>query len=556
VIVYGDPQYTMSRAEARERVNEYFARASTGEIDAARDLVIALGHLEQGIADMREGGGAQLAAIMRASDLAAEHFISTFFGKGGLPQVLAASRDCAQQGLEGDGELQIKIPEGFAFYSLYPEQYITAAENYISQRERGRTLVVGIRTIGTSLSAVVKAALLARGLPAERITVRPSGHPFARKTDLPGVTTPTAVIVVDEGPGLSGSSMASVAQAFRERGVTDITFFPSHGNKPGAAASGETVRIWNEIPSVVTPIFDGTPESIGFRTLKSATEKLCGTRASEVDDLSAGKWMNELKYSEGIFAVPAFERTKLRMRCENGRPILWKFAGVGPGPKLRSYSSDARARQERLAGGGWCAPVVAVEFGFIATEWIDGENARATDFDERVAAHLAGYIEAAAQPPLSRDETAQAIERLRWIIENNFREAGLEQSYAESILKLAKRSELEGLPAYGDGRVAPHEFIWSNERLVKADVWGHENDHTIVGGQPILWDVAGAVVEWNVTDLPKFLSAFRTIRVTTEQLEFFIPAYLEFRIGVCSMANNFEGVEYYKRAVRYYLGRS
>src|SRR5207248_10773774 len=52
----------------------------------------------------------------------------------------------------------VNAPEGYAFYALYPEQYCVAAERWLADHpdaRSGRTLVVGARSIGTSLSAVV-----------------------------------------------------------------------------------------------------------------------------------------------------------------------------------------------------------------------------------------------------------------------------------------------------------------------------------------------------------------------------------------------------------------
>ena len=44
--------------------------------------------------------------------------------------------------------------------------------------------MLGIRSIGTSLSAIVQARLRAANLNVKRITTRPSGHPFQRTVQL------------------------------------------------------------------------------------------------------------------------------------------------------------------------------------------------------------------------------------------------------------------------------------------------------------------------------------------------------------------------------------
>jgi len=46
----------------------------------------------------------------------------------------------------------------------------------------------GIRSIGTTLSAMAAAAARARGISVERITVRPQGHPLQSQRRIHGRT--------------------------------------------------------------------------------------------------------------------------------------------------------------------------------------------------------------------------------------------------------------------------------------------------------------------------------------------------------------------------------
>src|SRR5205814_7722381 len=89
--------------------------------------------------------------------------------------------------------------------------------------------IVGIRSIGTTLTAVVRAAACARGVDADRITVRPQGDPYNREL---AFSTPelrwvrdragrgAVFLVVDEGPGRSGSSFLTTAEALERVGVS------------------------------------------------------------------------------------------------------------------------------------------------------------------------------------------------------------------------------------------------------------------------------------------------------------------------------------------------
>src|SRR4051794_16275345 len=76
-------------------------------------------------------------------------------------------------GLRLPQQLRLVRPEGYAYYALNPGAY---AQVLGARHERAPGVaVVGIRSIGTSLSAVVRAALERRGVRSERITVRPHG---------------------------------------------------------------------------------------------------------------------------------------------------------------------------------------------------------------------------------------------------------------------------------------------------------------------------------------------------------------------------------------------
>src|SRR5882724_4330375 len=73
--------------------------------------------------------------------------------------------------------VEVSIPEGYAFYALHPRSYAEAAVRFWEDARPRAVVVIGIRSIGTSLSAVVCAALEERGCAVRRYTVRPGGHP-------------------------------------------------------------------------------------------------------------------------------------------------------------------------------------------------------------------------------------------------------------------------------------------------------------------------------------------------------------------------------------------
>jgi hypothetical protein len=108
--------------------------------------------------------------------------------------------------------------------------------------------VIGIRSIGTGLAAVVAAVA---GEGSIVFSVRPQGHPFDRRLSLsPSLETAILngapeIAIVDEGPGLSGSSFGCVADWLEDRGVPpeSIAFFPSHRGTPGPYAMSPSSRM-------------------------------------------------------------------------------------------------------------------------------------------------------------------------------------------------------------------------------------------------------------------------------------------------------------------------
>ncbi len=96
-------------------------------------------------------------------------------------------------------------------------------------------------------------------------------------------------------------------------------------------------------------------------------------------------------------------------------------------------------------------------------------------------------------------------------------------------------------PSYGDGRMAPHEWVQDGAgKLWKLDGVGHEIDHTLIGRQSVLWDIAGAITEWGMDARNRaiFLKSIEGygIDVSLAALEFYRCAYVAFRLGYVSMA--------------------
>src|SRR5207244_9856214 len=93
------------------------------------------------------------------------------------------------------------------------------------------------------------------GCPAERITVRPTGHPYNRITQLTSEQIQwidkqkersAMFLVVDEGPGRSGSSFLSVGEALIDAGVpaAQLTLIGSHEPDLNLLCADDAARRW------------------------------------------------------------------------------------------------------------------------------------------------------------------------------------------------------------------------------------------------------------------------------------------------------------------------
>ncbi|MGZ4845604.1 MAG: hypothetical protein ACXVJ1_12730, partial [Candidatus Angelobacter sp.] len=94
-----------------------------------------------------------------------------------------------------------------------------------------------------------------------------------------------------------------------------------------------------------------------------------------------------------------------------------------------------------------------------------------------------------------------------------------------------------------DGRMQPHEWLLSKEgSLLKTDSGSHGDDHFFPGPTDIAWDLAGAIVEWQMNEeqTTEFLDRYRRASGddASVRIDGFIKAYAVFRLAYCLMAAN------------------
>jgi hypothetical protein len=433
-------------AELRRRLARVHERSDG---DARRreavDALVVAGEVEAAIAD---ADLPDRAPIERITDILAE------IALGRSVALELAIAEAARVHLP-ERSLVMSTPEGFAYYALHPEAYAAAMSQLGVVDD---VLVVGIRSIGTALGAIARAALSARGARARRVTVRPGGLPYDRRLATVVAPPPTAtVVIVDEGPGLSGSTFLATAEAFVRAGVLRerIVLVCSHPPDFGALRAPDAVRRWG-----------------GFRTLVAGTR----VHLPPGRDVSGGAW-RDVHYASSAAWPAAFVSAERLKVLEHGR--LCKYEGMG----LRAAA--ARDRGAALASEGLAPPIRDEGDGWASYPW-DGNPLQSRDLDDAILAHIARYCaRRAALFGEHGDATAEFLPALR---KNAVALVGLED-VPELVIER---------PTIIDGRMPPHEWLRTARGILKADAMSHGDDHFFPGPTDIAWDLAGVIVEWGL----------------------------------------------------------
>jgi hypothetical protein len=403
-------------------------------------------------------------------------------------------------------EIVLRRPEGYAYYGLDPADYARVAARHARSGERA--LVLGVRSIGTSLSAVFGAALTLAGARVERITVRPGGHPFRRELCLTAAQLQAIerarggeYFVVDEGPGLSGSTFLAVAEALLCSGVPAdrIVLCPSHECDPEKLVAEQASSRWRRFRKLVA-----TP-----------SRALLGG-----DELSAGAWRERVFASEREWpaSFARYERRKFLLGGE-----LHKFEGLPP------YDAGPLARSEVLAQAGFAPEVRRAAPGYLRFAWCAGRPAALVDRAQAVPM-IASYIAFRARELRALQSDTSALAEMTRV--NAAEVLGIELTPETLPLEL---------PVIADGRLLPHEWLVTpGGAWVKVDGVDHGDDHLYPGPVDVAWDLAGAAVEWRLDadGTQALLDRFRYAsgHDASGRLAAYERAYLCFRLGVTAMA--------------------
>jgi hypothetical protein len=506
LLVFRETKTQVSTQELVQELSEKVA-AGLGSRQAVMDALIRAGELECAFSDANASGTKIVTAL---TDHLAALLVS--------PNSEAFSR--IQEAKDRIRDLLLpetvvtSPPEGFAYYALHPTDFADSAIRFV---RASKIAVIGIRSIGTTLSAVVSAALNAQGYFATRTTVRPTGHPYNRQTrfsdeQLQSIRADDMrsghFVVVDEGPGLSGSSFLSVGEALIAQGIGPdrITLIGTRDPDPDKLYASNGRDRWSRFRHVtISPQFyGGMPQ---------------GT------SLSGGAWRELFLGSERAWPPCWPQMERLKFLSSDGKSVL-KFDGLG------RFGERVRERANCICSAGLGPQVEDVGDGVSAYRFICGRPLTRSDLSVSLIERIARYCAVRAiEFKVSVSSQAAIAEMVR---HNLGQELNLDW-YPEPEIFASPVSIVT------DGRMQPEEWIATTEgEVLKVDAGTHGDDHFLPGPIDIAWDLAGAIVEWDLLRDAQHMLVAEYYRLTgddpTKRLPAFVIAYNVFRLAYCKMA--------------------
>jgi hypothetical protein len=494
MLVYGDHSDTVDARLWLEQIREQLAQARRlSGLARHSKLVGALveaGRLEQGLADAERADGEVKLFTYELARCVVRSWDSDFSQAGELPAVPS---------IAVAGAVELRVPEGFAFYAVYPQAYAAGARKL---RLSGPPRVIGIRSIGTTLGAVVAAALQA----PPPLTVRPFGDPFARQVELPAelVERGAHYLIVDEGPGLSGSSFGAVADALEAQGVPPerIAFLPSHGGDLGPRASEAHRARWRTAQRVAAEFEPG----------------FLADAFGPLEPFSSGGPWERLKY----------------LGHSGSSTVLLKFAGLG------AIGERKREMARALHMAGLSPEPLGLVHGFLVEQWRG--DARRLAPDDKPVREIGHYIGTRAQLFPAEAGDGATIENLLVMCRRNLSLA-LGEEAARKIERWNAAALSRGLQrARTDNKLDREEWLrLADGHLLKTDAVDHHCGHDLIGCQDMAWDVAGAIVEFaldadGARQLVEATEQASRRRLNPALLEFYSVAYCCFRLGQAKLA--------------------
>lgn len=502
------------------------------ETGSVLDALVRAGEIETGLEDADAGSPAALRLAAVVDDLAA-------LACGGVPvQGCSLLQSLKEAQLEVPDAIQCSHPEGFSYYGLNPLDFADLAARIRTGLAR-KVAVIGIRSVGSTLGAVVAAQLRALGTSAERITVRPGGEPYGRKTEFTPrqqdwlrarLAEPCDFVVVDEGPGFSGSTFLSVAQALGQCGVpaSRIVLMGSRPFPLRTAGTGQAEE-WKRFRSCTIDYASHTPAEAGR-------------------SLGDGAWREVLYPSRSLWPACWVEQERIKHLSIDGK-TFFKFEGLG------RFGDLAREQAAQLAKAGFSPRSSGSEQGYAGYEFVRGRPLNRNDLKQSLLSRIADYctFRLVNFPARSPD-----LAMLSAMARNN-----LEVEFGKELRDFPLEIPLQR-PVYPDCRMLPYEWLVTEEsRVLKTDAVGHAEGHQLPGPADIAWDLAGTIIEWDLAPAAAefFLEEYRRRSgdPAGKRLRLYLLLYAVLRMSQCRMASvsmaRGRETKYLRRQYEWYLAR-
>lgn len=408
----------------------------------------------------------------------------------------------------------ISPPEGFSYYALHPLDFAKAVEDL---GHNACVAVIGIRSIGTTLGAVATAALRRSGRVAERITVRPTGHPYERSARFNSAERQWIIkqqqqharfLIVDEGPGRSGSTFLAVAEALLETRVPvdAITLMGSR------------------VPDLDLLCASNARERFSrFRFVCARGDDYF--RFRDCTYLGGGEWRRIFLANSAEWPASWMQVERVKFLSPD-RKQLFKFEGLGP------MGIAARERALHIAEAGFGGEVDDAGDGFASYRFLGTHSLKMEDVSTPMLNRIAAYC--AFRSPEFRVSEPVTTQLPEMVVFNVAQELGIE------VGSISERLHTES-PTIVDGRMQPYEWVVGDKGLaLKTDASMHGDDHFFPGPTDIAWDIAGTAVEWGLhaDALGYLLSRYRQLSGDNvlPRISIFTLAYAVLRLAACKMA--------------------
>ncbi len=489
----------------RALLQDLRAEVESGGSDPT-DALVRAGEIETGLADADSTGAGHMARVV-------DQLAAMACGTSSASVVRSSVVASLEQFPVCPAHIRCAHPEGFSYYGLHPLDFADLVVR-IHPSLKPRVAVIGIRSVGSTLGAVVCTALQRHGKNAERVTVRPQGEPYQRRT----IFSPVQLrwiedelrqradfAIVDEGPGFSGSTFLSVARALLAAGVPESRIvllcsrpFPAH------LAGSDQAREWQRLRSHVI--------EYGRRIPRNAGRSLGG-----------GAWREILVPNRSHWPACWTDQERIKYLSVDGK-TFFKFEGFG------RCGRRAQQQASELTQAGFSPRLAGFENGYGCYEFIPGHplslNGRSPALLERMAAYCAFR---AACFPAEGAKSSVLSEMLRVNLRIEF-----------GLVDFAFEVPQEH-PVYPDCRMMPHEWLHGPQgHILKADSVGHGDGHQLPGPADIAWDLAGTIVEWKLPSAAAefFIRSYH--RLSGDDPGRRMPAYLQLysvlRMAQCRLA--------------------